>query len=170
MSDYSQLLQNATWQPSTDMQLPLSISSWLELSTSLTTQLKQAFGEVNVCVLAESWITTLNENERQFFPKQACPCWCREVILKSQDIPLIFARTLIPASLLTQHRELQQLGNRALGEWLFMQSDRIRQKLELTQDKNTALYARRALMSIGAENMMVAELFLIPQIFTRVVK
>lgn len=90
--------------------------------------------------------------------------------LKSQDIPLIFARTLIPASLLTQHSELQQLGNRALGEWLFMQSDRIRQKLELTQDKNTALYARRALMSIGAENMMVAELFLTPQIFTRVVK
>lgn len=67
MSNYSQLLQNATWQPSTDMQLPPSISSWLELSTSLTTQLKQAFGEVNVCVLTESWITTPKGKVRSIF-------------------------------------------------------------------------------------------------------
>ncbi|MGC6406053.1 chorismate lyase [Bisgaard Taxon 45] len=170
MSDYSQLIQHADWQHSMETTLPSSVSSWLNLSSSLTATLTQTFGEVRVSVLRESWITFLNDNERRFFPKEAARFWCREVMLKSQDTPLVFARTLMPDSLLAQHIELQQLGNRALGEWLFTRSDRIRQKLEWMQDQTTELYARRALIQIGQESMMVAELFLTPQIFTRSIK
>ncbi|XWY19749.1 chorismate lyase [Bisgaard Taxon 45] len=170
MSDYSQLIQHADWQHSMETVLPSSVSSWLNLSSSLTATLTQTFGEVRVSVLNESWITFLNDNERRFFPKKATRFWCREVMLKNQDTPLIFARTLMPDSLLAQHIELQQLGNRALGEWLFMRPDRIRQRLEWTQDQATGLYARRALMQIGQESMVVAELFLTPRIFTRTIK
>ncbi|WP_424409185.1 chorismate lyase [Pasteurella sp. PK-2025] len=169
MSNYSECLQQAEWVNTTNMPSSQSIGHWLTLSTSLTKQLITHFGEIKVCVLAEYWVDELIENEQQFFPKQENRLWCREVILKHQAQPLIFARTLIPVSLVNQHRELQQLGERPLGEWLFMFPDRIRTKLEWTQDNATGLYARRALMQIGQESMMVAELFLTPQIFTRTI-
>ncbi|MGC7590656.1 chorismate lyase [Bisgaard Taxon 46] len=170
MFDYSRFIQQANWLSPEEMNIPPHIENWLNLSTSLTAQLRAAFSEINVKVLSEYWDGNVSQNEQAFFVKGVQKFWCREVLLNSDTQPLIFARTLIPNTLLATHSELQQLGNRALGEWLFTRPDRIRTKLEWAYEPDNKLYARRALVQIGDETMMVAELFLASDIFTRTIK
>lgn len=170
MCDYSQFIQQANWLLPEDMNVPLHIENWLSLSTSLTAQLRSSFPTINIQVLTEYWVNSVSQNEQDFFVRTHKQFWCREVLLNSDTQPLIFARTLIPNTLLAAHSELQQLGNRALGEWLFTRPDRIRTKLEWSYEPDKKLYARRVLMQIGHETMMVAELFLASDIFTRRIK
>lgn len=171
MRDYSTLLQSGNWQQTNTLILPPAVYQWLSLSTSLTEQLRLAFGTIRVEVLSEYWVTDLDDNERDFFPTQQEQFWCREVILKNQDNALIFARTLMPHSLLEKYPELQYLGNRALGEWLFRHPKRFKQKQQWLKDDITCFYARRTLMALGKnehqEYLLVAELFLEPNIFMR---
>lgn len=168
---YSTLLQRGRWRCPEDVVLSPKVHQWLSLSTSLTEQLRIAYGAIDVEVLAEYWIKDLNESEGAFFSSQEEQFWCREVILAHQKNPLIFARTLMPLSLINHYAELQNLGNRALGEWLFKHPNRIKQKQEWLQDEVSGFYARRTLIGLEKDNhqdhILVAELFLEPNIFIR---
>lgn len=171
MRNYSTLLQSGNWQQTSALLLPSAVHQWLSLSTSLTEQLRLAFGSISVEVLSEFWIEELTNGERDFFPFVQEKVWCREVILKKQENALIFARTLMSPALLENYPELQHLGNRALGEWLFSHPKRIKQKQQWLQDEITGLYARRTLMALEKnarpDHILVAELFLEPSIFMR---
>ncbi|SUC09344.1 putative chorismate--pyruvate lyase [Pasteurella canis] len=170
MHKYSKCLQEANWlffDKSHTLQPPLNIQKWLLLSSSLTEQLRLHFGSVKVNVLSEYWLNNVAESERHLFTEYK-RFWCREVLLYTQNKPLIFARTLMPDHFLLQHLELQQLGNRALGEWLFNQRNRQRKTSQWAkiEEFQYETYARRTLIEVNTSPIMVAELFLEPQIFT----
>ncbi|WP_101776149.1 chorismate lyase [Pasteurella oralis] len=170
MHNYSKDLQEANWLFSDNIkmqQLSQNEQKWLLLSSSLTKQLRVHFGPVEVRVLSECWLTNLAESEKCLFWGYE-RFWCREVLLHIQNKPLIFARTLMPEGFLLQHLELQRLGNKALGEWLFSQQNRVRKILQWAKIDGLQYdtYARRALVEVNTYPMMVAELFLEPQIFT----
>lgn len=169
MLNYSKLLQEANWLPSDEAEiskLSESKQSWLLLSSSLTEQLTFHFGKVQISVIFEGWVTDISETEEQLFQLEK-QFWCREVLLHTDKKALVFARTLIPERVLSEYTELQTLGNTALGEWLFCQTNRIRKSLQWTKMPQTNHYARRALVEINHYPIMVAELFLDNQIFTK---
>lgn len=97
-------------------QLPASpLTDWLLSNESLTQKLRSHCVEFEVKVLGEDMLTPFND--KCLTVDQA---WVREVLLYLDGIPWVFARTLIPASLLQQQKfNFLNLGTRPLGELLF---------------------------------------------------
>lgn len=92
-----------------------ALADWLLSRESLTQKLKQCCQQFEVIVLGEQWITA---NPLEWHgPEQKL--WLREVLLQLDGTPWVFARTLMSPDLLKQQQQLEQLGQRPLGELLF---------------------------------------------------
>lgn len=92
----------------------------------------------------------------------------REVLLNCGSNAIIFARTIIPFSTMSgKHEELNSLGNKPLGEYLFSQSDMTRMPLELSFYENPSnkqqFWARRSVFLLNNNPLLVYEVFL-PQL------
>jgi chorismate--pyruvate lyase len=151
------------------------LKSWLFESESLTQRLRNQFENVRVQVLCEQQQTPflterqiLNSSEQRY-------CLIREVILLSNQTPLILARTVIPAQTLKiSHGNLARLGSRPLGEILFSTPSLQREfyglaKIESSQWQTDftiteSLWGRRTKYSIQRQPMLVSEFFL-PSLF-----
>lgn len=155
--------------------LPRDLQSWLFESNSLTQRLRNQFENVRVQVLFEQQETPfLTERKILNLPEQRY-CLVREVILLSNQTPLILARTIIPAKTLKMsHGNLARLGSRPLGEILFSASTLKREfsgltKIEFNQWATNlnimqSLWGRRTKYSICNQPMLVSEFFL-PSLF-----
>lgn len=150
-----------------------SLKNWLLANGSLTEKLKKHCSNFSVTVLGEHLLSPL-PNE---LPSQTEPVWVREVLLSLDDIPWIFARTLIPQTLLNNSLyDFIHLGNRPLGELLFTSSDIVPGKIEvaafetcgrlaqlatsLSQSVDDTLWGRRRYFHIGTSELIVSEIFL----------
>ena len=86
--------------------------SWLTEEGSLTERLKKEFDDVKVEIMYEG----VYELDKTFYT--------REVILKSNDIPRVFARTLVKEDdLLQAWSSLKNLGDQSLATILFNSVD-----------------------------------------------
>ena len=86
--------------------------SWLTEEGSLTERLKKEFDDVKVEIVYEG----VYELDKTFYT--------REVILKSNDIPRVFARTLVKEDdLLQAWSSLKNLGDQSLATILFNSVD-----------------------------------------------
>jgi chorismate--pyruvate lyase len=86
--------------------------SWLTEEGSLTERLKKEFDDVKVEIMYEG----VYELDKTFYT--------REVILKSNDIPRVFARTLVKEDdLLKAWSSLKNLGDQSLATILFNSVD-----------------------------------------------
>ena len=100
-----------------------------------------------------------------------------EVLLYCHESPLIYARTIIPAQTLTgEQRELGELGDRPLGEFLFSQPGLKRDVMEVAalrqghqlfdsasahiSVKAQEIWARRSVFRLEHKPLLVAEVFL----------
>lgn len=155
--------------------LPSDLNSWLNESESLTQRLRNQFENIRVQVLFEKQETpfltewqTLNLPEKRY-------CLVREVVLLSNQTPLILARTVIPAKTLKiTQGNLARLGSRPLGEILFSAPSLERESYGITKveptlwatdfDIITPLWGRRTQYSICKQPMLVSEFFL-PSLF-----
>jgi len=153
--------------------LPASpLKEWLLAPGSLTQKLKTCCDKFEVKILGEGQCAPL-EGE---YPKQNT-VWVREVLLCLDSVPWVFARTLIPQSLLsTRQADFLGLGTRPLGELLFSQDSFIPGRIEIAQfdtDSRLALLAqslaqnvehelwgRRRYFHHDEEEMFVSEMFL----------
>ncbi|KPN77245.1 MULTISPECIES: chorismate--pyruvate lyase family protein [Shewanella] len=153
--------------------LPASpLKEWLLAPGSLTQKLKTCCDKFEVKILGEGQCTPL-EGE---YPKQNT-VWVREVLLCLDSVPWVFARTLIPQSLLsTRQADFLGLGTRPLGELLFSQDSFIPGRIEIAQfdtDSRLAqlaqslaqnveheLWGRRRYFHHDEEEMFVSEMFL----------
>ncbi|WP_246029034.1 chorismate--pyruvate lyase family protein [Parashewanella tropica] len=92
-----------------------NLTSWLLASGSLTEKLKACCQKFDVKVLGEALLAPFEEE----MPKQS-KVWVREVLLCLDDIPWVFARTLIPQPLLQQTQvDFKGLGTKPLGQLLY---------------------------------------------------
>lgn len=155
--------------------LPRDLQSWLSESESLTQRLRENWENISVHVLFEKQQTPflterqlLNSPERRY-------CLVREVILLSNQTPLILARTVIPAKTLKiTQGNLARLGTRPLGEILFSAPSLARKSLGIAQieprlwanelPQTEKLWGRRTQYSICGQPMLVSEFFL-PSLF-----
>ena len=155
--------------------LPSDLNSWLNESESLTQRLRNQFENIRVQVLFEKQETpfltewrTLNLPEKRY-------CLVREVVLLSNKMPLILARTVIPAKTLKiTQGNLARLGSRPLGEILFSTPSLERESCGIVKiepmlwttdfDIIAPLWGRRTQYSICKQPMLVSEFFL-PSLF-----
>lgn len=160
--------------------------SWLFDAGSLTQKIRAlcvSRAGFHVKVLSQRYILPL-ASEQQLLNQCNQVSLLREVLLCDGDEPLIYARTILPVSGISEEAtELFHLGTKPLGEILFNNSnvqrhqvqasllnseDYLLQQVEYnTQLTFQHLWARRAVFSLHDYGLLVNEIFL-PNVFTRI--
>ncbi|KGJ92562.1 chorismate--pyruvate lyase family protein [Colwellia psychrerythraea] len=169
--------------------LPTLLRDWLLDEGSLTARLKNQSGHFMVKVIGEQK-QPCSAAEACDFIKVGEPVLVREVLLYCDNVPQVFARSLLPlASLTGAEQVLANLGEQPLGQVLFNNSSLQRLRLELSsfaadssvvklakalagKDANSnalvntakipkqALWGRRSIFMLENKPLMVAEVFL----------
>lgn len=167
-------------RPGQNHPLPPGAESWLFEPGSLTRRLRALCGaEFRVRLLRQHWARPHPEENRALGLPPARRAVVREVLLQYGDLPLVAARSVIPANTLRGARPgLARLGTRPLGEILFRDPRLERARLDLcavdpciwrretaaVADLPGRIHGRRSHYRIGPGCLLVAEFFL-PALF-----
>ena len=171
------------WQPQRFAGVPQEVQSWLLDEGSLTRKVILACGEgtFRVGVRHQGWGKPLYSESQALGLSRSKAALVREVELLCDERPLVFARTLIPAtSLKGSARRLTLLGDKPLGAVLFSDSSihrGITQYARLLprhplfaaaadhlQQPPEELWGRRTLFYVSGRPLLVNEIFL-PTLF-----
>lgn len=149
-------------------------TDWLLDPGSLTAKLKRHSPNFAVQLLGQYEAGLLADE--QIWLGQPQPCVIREVILWCDDAPWVFARSVFPLQALAQQQlQLEQLGDRPLGEHLFKQADLVRSNVEISSFAPTSkvgrlhqqlgypatqLWGRRSRFTAAQQHILVAEVFI----------
>lgn len=146
------------------------IRSWLFDEDSLTQRLTTlAQGAFDVLPLQEGWQLLRNDECRALKLAEGSRGWCREVVLRGDGEPWVFARSVAGEAALEQEPvALATLGTRSLGQLLF--SDRAFTRGPLTATRcppewlpeglQGSLWARRSTFQRNGLGILVMEVFL----------
>lgn len=168
-----------SWQTTAALNLSALERSWLEDAGSLTARLC-TLGEFRVELLHERQISLPDDDATFLQLPRLSACLLREVILRSDNIPVVFATSLLPlASLAGDNQVLGHMRERSLGSELFRNPCATRQQLQAccmpaSQLPNACeldgstpkLLARRSLFIKQRQPLMVGECFL-PSLWRR---
>ena len=167
-----QLLQN---------QLSTELATWLFDSSSLTERMILACdGSFSVQVLSQGWSRAMLNEARVLRMRTGRRALVREVHLLCNNVPWIFARTVIPPHTLKgKLRRLAKLGKKPLGAVLFADKSMERTEMEIAciepgqqlyqsatrhmAASNQPIWGRRSVFYLNRHPLMVSEVFL-PQI------
>ncbi|MGD8909587.1 MAG: chorismate lyase [Chromatiales bacterium] len=167
------------WRSQRLRELPVGLSDWLLESGSLTRKVIQACGQscFRVRLLHQGWGAPLTSERRLLRSRPGVITLIREVELLCDEVPWVFARTLIPATSLRRSvRRLALLGERPLGAVLFSDPKvhrgvtqfarlQARHPLFLAACAHVAptpetLWGRRTLFTFSERPLLVNEIFL----------
>ncbi|MFU2089764.1 chorismate--pyruvate lyase family protein [Avibacterium avium] len=155
---YRELLARPDWQTSGHFVVP-EIAQWVQHQGSLTQKLQRACQQLSVEVIYQGWQENLSE---KISPKSTAleQIWLREVLLKGDGTPWIFAQTTLPETTVQNVAQyVLQLGEQPIGLWLFKQPMQ-RVSLYWRQDPETGLYARYSDFDLKGYPLQIKELFL----------
>ncbi len=170
------ITMNTTWQSPVGSSLTENLLSWLLDPSSLTTRLTKCCQQFRVEVLGQE-VQPCSAEEATTDIKVGEQVLVREVLLFCDDIPQVFARSLLPLNSLTgEEQQLAHLGNQSLGQVLFSKKELRRKCIEISsfsQKSNVAqlakylqlpmpkeLWGRRSTFVLHEKPLMVAEIFL----------
>ncbi len=158
--------------------VPDDLAPWLFDATSLTARIIAACsGPFRVEVISQAWQRPML-NERQCL--KICSgrnALVRQVYLYCNDIPWVFARTVIPRTTLSgQEKHLSHLQNKPLGAVLFAEPTMRRSEIEVAEicqgqrlfhtatarlDYDPeAIWGRRSVFYLHNKPLLVSEIFL----------
>lgn len=152
------------------------LNNWLLDLTSLTARLKSNCTNFRVEVLGEH-VEPCQPHESNNVIHVGEDVLVREVILFCDNVPHVFARSILPLkSLIGEQKQLAHLGEQPLGQVLFNNPKLHREILQLAELAPTQrvcelaqmlnfevkhnLWGRRSLFTIEDKPLMVAEIFL----------
>lgn len=156
----------ADWQKA--LVLPSFVQPWLTDTGSLTARLKSLYPDFNLDLIGEGW---------QSHSAEQNPAYIREVLLNGGKKARVYAHTHIPQASLQANPDLQLLGERPLGEYLFQQDKIARGEIEFAQITRghriftlaeqlawatmpEIIYARRSQFLLNQKPFTVCEVFL----------
>lgn len=157
---------NPTWQPVTQLgAVNPTVHSWLVDTGSLTERIQSATDNFNLVVVGEGKVP-LFDSEEQVLDIARDSYQVREVLLRDGSEPWVFARSVIPDSLVTS--EFDKLGTEPLGKRLFNDVRFERGEFEICQTAlpglgtvfNVPLWGRRSCFHFQGQALLVAEIFL----------
>ena len=158
--------------------IPSPLSSWLFDQASLTARLLAICkGNFHVEVIDQSWQQPFLNEARRLNRPQRQVALIRQVYLFCDDIPLVYARTVMPRKTLTGRcRYLANLGRKPLGAVLFADPTMRRDPVEVTQlqpgqylfesavailkSKPKSIWGRRSVFYLHRKPLLVNEIFL----------
>ena len=166
----------AQWRNPNEFSIHQVLLDWLLDPNSLTARLKQHCQKFEVKLLGQQ-IMPCHPKEANADIAAGEQVLVREVLLYCDDVPQVFARSLLPLNSLTgEELQLAHLGNQSLGQVLFNQPGLTRKKIEiaafgqgstvanlakhLALPQSIDLYGRRSVFMLKEKPLMVAEVFL----------
>jgi len=180
LQSYFPVTLSSHWLSPYQYQLSPSLLSWLLDQNSLTARLKAHCQNFRVELLGQH-VQACRAEESNDIIVAGEQVLVREVLLYCDDIPQVFARSLLPLTSLTGAEQvLANLGSQSLGQILFNNPSLERQAIEVAEfDANSTvatlvnnlqlnftdnLWGRRSVFILENKPLMVAEVFL-PQAF-----
>lgn len=171
------------WRPVTPRvrrALPTEIASWLIETDSLTQRLRDACGRAfRVALRGQRWERPERSECALLGLHYRARALVRQVHLHCAGRPLVFARTVMPASTLQgPRRRFANLGTRPLGELLFSRRGIVRCGIEVARiesgarlhaaafkgaadaDARGRIWGRRSVFLIDGHPLLVSEIFL----------
>lgn len=166
------------WRPRgvpTATPVPRRLKPWIDEPGSLTRRLRDLAGEgFAVRVIREDWSRGWPDERLRLQSGLRGALWLREVLLCGANQPLIYARSVIPAtSLRGPLRRLRSLGRQPLGSLLFGRYPVRRGAIEIApvglhsrlgrraaDCGGTPVWARRSVFRIAGRPLLVTEVFL----------
>jgi chorismate--pyruvate lyase len=157
---------------------PRAMRAWLTADGSLTARLVAHSAAFRVQCLHQHTATCLFDEARAIGMQRPGRVWEREVLLRCDGVPVVFAHTVVPMSATAADWPLfNALGERSLGSTLFYDPRVSRGELEFARiraghplmqraraalggDDNTTFYARRCLYRRRQGTLLVTEVFL----------
>ena len=139
---------------------PLVWQDWLSNSHSLTQLIaEKTQATVTVEVLSDCRQSLLAD-EAVLFGHSMRRCRIREVYLCVNDVPVVFARSILPTSSSTGvNRDVLQLGSKPLGEVLFKKGVAPIILREITEIPGLG-WGRRSLYQLKGHPILISEFFL----------
>ena len=168
------------WYDPIASELDPELLNWLLDSTSLTARLKSHCVNFRVELLGQQ-VESCSVNEATHDIIAGEPVLVREVALYCDEIPQVFARSLLPLSSLTgEEQHLANLGTKSLGQVIFSNPMLVRKKIHIASFEahssvgqfaeylnltvSQPLWGRRSTFMLDSKPLIVAEVFL-PQAF-----
>ena len=159
--------------------IPTAVASWLYDPSSLTARLIQACeGRFRVEVLSVERTTPTPDEIRALGLRHRSRALIRQVLLYCDDVPWVYARTVIPmTSLRGPLRGISRLGSKPLGAVLFADKTMQRSEMEVAElspehlcyawtghQGTDPIYGRRSVFRLKRKPLLVSEFFL-PALF-----
>lgn len=146
---------------------------WLFDTSSLTTRIIDRCGKnFSVQVLSQCWQIMEHEESSAMKAGNVSSALVRQVLLCCKEQPLVYARTVIPATTVQGAlRRYANMGNRPLGAMLFADRTMKREqvqvaKLPVMHDANKysksgeLIWGRRSVFRVAGKPILVSEYFL----------
>ena len=189
------MIDRQRWYPRRHIfhqEIPAELASWLFDSSSLTARLVALCGKrFNVSLLSQRWQKIDPEEAAAMRLGHVRSALVRQVLLCCGDIPLVYARSVIPSVTVTgAQRRYANMGRRPLGAMLFADRTMRREQVMVSrlptghkiirQFGNTgndaargeenrpassdAIWGRRSVFRVSGKPLLVSEFFL-PALF-----
>jgi len=174
-------LRQTRWQAHVlALNAPAALRPWLTENGSLTARLKAHSESFRVQCLHQRTARCLSDEAASIGLQRPGRVWEREVLLRCDNTPVVFAHTVVPMSATASDWPLfSALGERSLGTTLFGDpqvrrgvlefarlrrghplAQRAREALGLEDQPGLILYARRCLYRRRQGSLLVTEVFL----------
>jgi chorismate--pyruvate lyase len=152
-------LRRANWyRHALAVNAPAALARWLVSGGSLTARLKAHAGAFRVQVLHQHPARCLADEAAALALDRAGRCWEREVLLRCDNTPAVFAHTVVPMSANAADWPLfSALGERSLGTTLFGDPMVARGALEYARLRATHPLARRARAALLADGVVLPD-------------
>jgi chorismate--pyruvate lyase len=160
------------WRRFLRPQPPAALRPWLLDPGSLTQHLIRASaGHFRVELLAQRWQRPTLSEARLLAVEPGAPALVREVVLRGNETPWVYARSVMPMQALRGDLlRLKKLRNSSLGALLFRYPQLRRTPFELAQINGldlppgqrcqAVLWGRRSRFELDGRGLIVSEIFL----------
>jgi chorismate--pyruvate lyase len=167
---------DVNWVSAKKTPKPARLSDWLLDPKSLTARLKQHCTHFKVQLIGQQ-VEPCSIYEASSEIPVGTQVLIREVLLYCDDVPHVFARSVLPLSSLTgEQKQLENLGEQPLGQVLFNNPKLHREVVEVAEIQPSLrvcelagllnlqvthnLWGRRSVFTIEGKPLIVAEVFL----------
>jgi chorismate lyase len=167
------------WQNKESVQLSVTdkqLHPFLFHEDSLTQFIIQhCSGKFNVELISEEWQLPFSDETELLSLTDNETALIRKVMLKDDEKPLVYARSILPEKTLSGNKKLLEMGNKPLGDFLFNDTSTFRSNMryakipvncelhkEAIRDMNISsdLWGRQSLFYIEQKPLLVNEVFL----------
>ena len=161
------LKQISSWDSYQSVMLQITndeIKSWLLEEGPITKRIKS--NKEFKLKLIQDEVSAVDESEKQFINYNSTNIRVREVLLFGDEIPMVFARTIIPISTIEEGlADLGTLGNKPLGDILFEKDVFLKEDVLYASfmNEDKLFWGRKRKYSVKGYPFSVMEVFLITQ-------